>query len=173
MRKVFDLSPVWKTAPPGALRKANKLCSLLHTVAVDGWKANISHLLERLSIQIWKMSLRDFNGVCRSIFARIAKASRETDFRSSPDPLQRFGTLSNNPICNPNSVYRNPMRRHGSQGYRFCISHAPKQLGLQRVLLNERALRTDLKRVKKRLLQWFTPHGLESVRDLISKLTMR
>jgi hypothetical protein len=173
-RREFQVSPVWRTAPRGALNKASKLCSLLHEVAVDGWKVpNLSRLLERLSIYVWRMSFKDFTGLCRKIRAKIALFSK-ADFGSSPDPLLRFGTLSNNPVCNPNCVYRNPRRSDCIlRGYNICTSRAPKQLGTQQMLLRQAAYSRDLKRVRKRLLQWFTPHGREFVRDIISKLTVR
>jgi len=172
-RRSYEISPVWRTAPGGALYKAGRLCSLLHEVAVDGWKANVSRLLTRLSIYIWRMSRRDFDGVCRAIRAKIALASK-ADFGSSPDPLLRFGALSNNPISNPNCVFRNPIRHKCvRKGHKLCTSRAPKKLGVQQELLNTAAYRRDIKSVRKRLLQWFTPHGLESVRELLPRLTMR
>jgi len=62
-RKSWVKTDVFKCAPPGALQKCNRICSLLSTIVTDGWKANIVHLLVRLSINIWRMSLRDFYGV--------------------------------------------------------------------------------------------------------------
>jgi len=125
--KRADISPVWKTAPQGAYYKTNRFCSLLHTLATSGWKANIVHDLVRLSINIWTMTKRSFDGLCHRILSRIYIASHEA--RSSPDPVLRFGALSTNPICNPYSVYRLPDRRD-YQKSQFGVSHLPRTLGL-------------------------------------------
>jgi len=124
--KRADISPVWKTAPSGAYYKTNRFCSLLHTLATSGWKANIVHDLVQLSKNIWSMTKKSFDGLCHRILSRIYRASQEA--RSSPDPVLRFGALSTNPICNPYSVYRLPDRRD-FQKSQFGVTHLPRTLG--------------------------------------------
>lgn len=160
----IDISPVWKTAPRSAFNKTNKFCSLLHTIVCDGYKANIVHDLVRLSIEIWNMSMRSFNGLCHRILSRIYKATEVA--RSKPDPVQRFGTLSTNPVCNPYCVYRYPDRGEHKRSL-FGVTHLPKTLGLH--CLMRRVLK--LGALSARLL---TQHGRSPVRGFdTSRTTMR
>lgn len=142
-RSYLDISPVWKTAPQGAFYKANKLSSLLHTIVTDGWKANIVHDLVRLSINVWTMSKRHFDGLCHRILSRIYKGAQA--LRSSPDPVLRFGALSTNPMCNPHCVYRLPDRRDYVKS-QLGVKHLPNSLGLH--LMMRRVLKLSTRSVQ-------------------------
>lgn len=136
MYKTWEVSPVWRTAPTGASYKADKLCSLLHTIATDGWKANITHLLVRLAINVWHLSKRDFDGLCHLIFKKIKIGSCEDPVsRKSPDPLQRFSALSNNPIANYYRVSRYESRKSRAQARRCGLHRWPYNLWLRADLL--------------------------------------
>jgi len=135
-KKVWEITPVWKCAPKGALIKANRLCSLLRPIVTDGWKANILHDLVQLSRYIWTMSLRDFFGLCRRIASKIAKSTK-VDYSSSPEPALRFGTLSANPICNPDRVYWRTRRQKAVAGVprKYLPRRLPNSLWLIAQLL--------------------------------------
>jgi len=98
-------NPVWGIAPNRALEKARAFCSLLNVVVSHGYQCDISRLLERLAINIWQMSIKDFRGLCRKITAKIAEAVRVNGplFRKSPEPAERFSALTANP-ANPSRV---------------------------------------------------------------------
>jgi hypothetical protein len=132
---VWDASPVWRTAPCGAYRKAAKLSNLLHTVAVCGWRANLTHDLVRLATNVWHMPMWHFDGLCRRILARVYRSVRPIPNLKSPDPVLRFVTLSTNPICNPYSVYRFQDRRDRLKGL-LGVNHLPKGIALSAMLRN-------------------------------------
>lgn len=100
----YTNNPVWgeKCAPNGAHAKAKRLCSLLNVVVSHGHYVDLTHDLMRISIMIWKMSQKDFIGLCRRIAAKIAAAVRKNSqsFRKSPEPVERFGSLTMNPANN-------------------------------------------------------------------------
>lgn len=153
-RTNWTISPVWKCAPKCAYVKANRFCSLLHSVVRFGFKANIVRLLERIAKCIWRMSLRDFSGVCRKIRAKIAHAG-VTSQGSSPDPLLRPKALSNNPVQHGDK--RNLVRKRRDLTRGMHVSHAPKQLGVLAILLKRSAWADDLKRVKLIKSTWLNP----------------
>lgn len=169
----WNISPVWKTAPRGAYYKANRFCSLLHTIAAEGYKANISKELLRLSIHMWKMSKKDFDGLRHRVFARIAKASRASQNRSKPDPLQSSGTLSKNPVCVPNRVHRHPGRIDGCIASRIRVKHAPKFLGVLVVELGKLAFSQDLKRSRRHVPQMVNTTRTRLREGLLPETTVR
>nr|WNA22216.1 MAG: hypothetical protein [Plasmopara viticola lesion associated narnavirus 6] len=135
VHKVWDISPVWKCAPRGAEIKANKLCSLLHTIVTDGWKANIVHDLVRLAINVWQMPMRHFNGLCRRILSRIHKSTSSLRGQDHPDPAVCFSALTANPVGNAYSVTRLEKRKRRRLRLRNGRQDLPIDLGLQRKLL--------------------------------------
>lgn len=143
--KTYEISPVWKTAPEGAVWKADKFSSMLHTIVTDGWKANIVHLLVQLAKNIWRMSRRDFNGLCRKILSRIYKASSEDVIRKSPDPLLRFSALSRNPIANCYCVSRFENRSRAN-ARKYGVNRLPQDLGLRAHLLSTLWYEAQLRR---------------------------
>jgi len=139
VRKVWEKHPVWKVGPNSHYRKANRLCSLLHYVAIAGWKANILHLLVQLATHVWRLSWRDFTGLCRKIVSKI-RAGSEIQKRS-PEPLERFGALTKNPILNDREYRIRPDRRRG-----IAPRFKPKLLDLLVLKLEDRQKRLDAKR---------------------------
>lgn len=145
-RKVWEISPVWKVAPPKAVEKADKLCSLLHTIATDGWRANICHDLTRLAINVWQMSFKAFSGLCRKILSKIYKSARDGSSIKSPDTLRRFSTLSRNPVANATCVLRYENRKVGGDSYENGLSTLPN-LGIRAEMLNTRWYKTHVRRM--------------------------
>lgn len=96
-KKLFA-NPVWDHAPDGAFYKAKRLCSLLQPLVTHGYNAKVEHELERLAINIWRMSKRHFDGLLRRIRSKIVLSSK------SPEAVQGFVALSTNPILT-NRVY--------------------------------------------------------------------
>jgi len=94
----YQHNPIWDMAPNGAYYKAKRLCSLLHVIVTSGVHAPIVHDCVRLAINIWRMTKKSFDGLCRRIRSKIVKAPRALCNRKSPDALERFRTLSTNPI---------------------------------------------------------------------------
>jgi hypothetical protein len=117
-------NPIWDLAPKCAYYKAKKFCSLLNTLATEGFRAPILHDVERLSINIWRMTKKSYDSLLRLIRSKIVKAAEQPSFRRSPEAAERWGTLTANPICNPNRVYWYPARKMGgdSQFRRMCLS---------------------------------------------------
>jgi len=134
--KTWEVSPVWRTAPKGAVKKAMMLSELLHVVATDGWKvSNIVHDLVRLAIIVWQCSMKNFNGLYRQILSKIYKASQSGAQNKSPDPLLQFSLLSSNPIANYYSVSRFENRKRPKLAKMLGLTHLPLNLGLRANLL--------------------------------------
>jgi len=131
----WDKTPLWKTATEAQYQKANKLSSLLYDIVIFGCNANIVRLLVRLSTYVWRLSMRDFNGMCRLILSKIGKSARQ--IRSSPDPLEHMGMLSNNPILS-DRVHRHPPVK---RSYLRKIGKLPKHLAVLVEILEERRRR--------------------------------
>jgi len=94
--QVLIQSPVWKTAPADAARRATKLSSLLRFVTCFGWRCPSKPLigrLTRLAINVWRMSKKDFNGLCHSITCFIRDSVR----KQIPEPEVHFGMLTSLP----------------------------------------------------------------------------
>jgi len=137
-KQYWGRTPVWKVANRVHYVKSLRVSSLLHEIVAHGWKtANIAHDLVRLSVQIWTLSLKDFTGLCRKILSKIVKALRA--YRSSPDPLARVLTLTNNPILTNRVNRHEPVKRRGGDLSR----PRPKCLDLLAVWLNKRLRRTE------------------------------
>lgn len=135
MFETWEPSPVWRAAPKCALKKAEKLSSLLHVIATDGWKANISHLLVRLATVVWQMSYKDFSGLCRTILSRIYRATKLSSQEQSPDPVLRFSALSTNPVANNYCVSRFENRSRAN-ARKYGVNRLPRDLWLRANLLH-------------------------------------
>lgn len=152
-KQYWGRTPVWKVAQRVHYWKVNRLSSLLHSVVTNGFRANIVHELVRLSTQIWVLSLKDFTGLCRVILSKIVKALRA--YRSSPDPLERMGTLSNNPAINGRVCRNPPAKRKNGDSSR----PRPKCLDLLAKMLTCRLRR------RVRSTQMSTNHNVGAVRE--------
>jgi len=97
--KNFGNNPVWDNAPSGAYYKARRLCSLLQPIVTHGYDANIVPDLVRLSINVWRMSKRHFDGLLHRIAARIAAHAKRAFLpNKSPEAEEGFVALSSNPV---------------------------------------------------------------------------
>jgi hypothetical protein len=142
VKEVWGITPLWKVANKVHYYKADRICSMLHKLATLRRLPNgIVHDLVRLSIHIWTMTLSHFDGLCRRILSKIGKSL--IGIGSSPDPVERMGTLSTNPVLT-DRVNRNPpvIRRFKISRYR------PSSLVCLVSILNERQKRLDTKRIK-------------------------
>jgi len=93
----YQDNPVWGKAPNGALYKSRRLTGLLTPIVTHGYLCDISKDLERLAINIWQMSKRHFNGLCRKIAAKIAASVRGTLPTKKSEPEVHFAVLTSNP----------------------------------------------------------------------------
>lgn len=124
-------NPIWDLAPSGAFYKSKRVCSLVTDVIAHGFRAKISHDLERLAINIWRMSKRHFDGLLRTIRAKMAKLVVTSNFRKSPEALKRFEALIRNPY-QPVRGYRfsrNRVCRHDAE---FAAMRLSTKVGLVR-----------------------------------------
>lgn len=98
--KKFGNNPVWDKAPAGAYYKARRLCPLLQPIVTHGYDANICHDLTRLSINIWRMPKKHFDGLLRRIRSKIASSNnkRKKLQTKSPEAVEGFVTLTTNPV---------------------------------------------------------------------------
>lgn len=101
-RKEWQANPIWDLAPKGAFYKSKRTCSLLNDIAAYGHKAHILHDMERLSMYVWTMSKRSFDGLCRRIRSKIYKVVRPKPALSAgetsrPEATEGLGTLTVNP----------------------------------------------------------------------------
>jgi hypothetical protein len=149
-------NPLWDIAPKGAYYKSKKICSLVTHIASRVPPRKIAHLLERLSICIWKVSRRHFDGLLRSIKAIIATSaeSEEICFRKSPETLKRF-----------ESLIRNPYRKvRGKRFSRNRICRHDDDMAAMRVSTKVDLVRASLACTKCTVAtcvaKWFTPYGV-------------
>jgi len=149
VRRVWKTTPVWLTAPRVAVYKANRLASLLHGIAKFGAKANIVHDLARMTINIWSMSRRDFDGLCRRITSRLVKASKEAYSESSPDPFVPFVRLTNNPVHfeNRENWFTRNQKVRGWRLGRVRLRRLPIHLGSVSEILSTRWYKTHVRRM--------------------------
>jgi hypothetical protein len=97
-KQEFQNNPVWDMAPNGAYYKAKRLCSLLHACVSNG-NPPIERDLTRLAINIWRMSKRAFDGLCRRVRSKIVRYRAAVENSEiSPDAVLGFVALSTNPI---------------------------------------------------------------------------
>jgi len=102
-RKIWKDNPMWDLAPRGAYYKAKRLCSLLNDIVIHADKCRPLHDLERLSINIWTMSRRSFDGLCRRIRSKIYKSIKDltttcvVEETSRPEATDALGMLTVNP----------------------------------------------------------------------------
>jgi len=106
-KRVLKPNPIWAVAPQGAYYKSKKICSLVtDIVTISSTTTKISRDLERLSIHIWNMSKRHFDGIVRRIRARVGITAESVKFRKSPEAVKGFGTLITNPRLTDVVKYR-------------------------------------------------------------------
>lgn len=90
-------NPMWVLAPKGAFYKSKRICSLVTDIVMFGGNSNLAHDIERMAINIWHMSKRHFDGLCRRIRAKIAQSVESDKIRKSPETVKRFEALITNP----------------------------------------------------------------------------
>lgn len=156
LRKSRDvtLNPVWQVAPQGAFYKSRRVSTLITDVVRYGGFANVTKDLLRLSIHIWNMPKRHFDGLLRRIRVRLYKTAYAVISQRKPESLVRIGALTNNPRRQPREYgcNRHPKCRH-IDGY------AAMQLStkVDLVLETRRCTKCTIRRVSKML---FTQHGV-------------
>jgi len=92
------INPVWKCHPPGAFYKAKRLSSLITDVVSYGSRGSgVARDLLRLSIYIWNMPIRHFDGLVRRIRTRVRKPFKGSGPEKDPEALKRFEALIRNP----------------------------------------------------------------------------
>jgi len=94
-------NPVWDMAPRGAYRKARRLCSLFTDLCLgyDTRNNKTAHLLERLSIHVWSVSMRHFDGMLRAIRSTLWKTFEKVNSPvKNPEALALLKQLTNNPL---------------------------------------------------------------------------
>jgi len=114
------VSPMWKLAPHGAFYKAKRVCSLVTDVVTLGGNPNLAHDLERLAINIWRMSKRHFDGLCRRIRSKLAASTSVDKIRKSPETVKRFEALMTNPFTPVKDEYRCSRHRVCSHSRRYA-----------------------------------------------------
>jgi len=146
-------NPIWDHAPNGAYRKSKRLSSLVTDVVTRHCGANISHLLERLSINIWRMPMRHFDGICRAIRAKLVVAACAASYhRKSPEALKRSEALISNPYrkVRVNRTARVRNCRHAG----YAAMRLSNDIGLVRD-----SLKCTKCTVAVCTAKWFTPFG--------------
>jgi len=127
-RTKYEISPVWKTAPPSAYNRACRLSNLLRTVAIAGCVPSCVHDLMRLSRYAWIMSPRDFSGLCRKLETKMFPLI------SSPETALR-GKLNANPDSTSAKVgYPTYIRNYNK--FRYGCKNRPSCLGGALLLIN-------------------------------------
>lgn len=124
-RNPWEVTPLWRVAPKCAFSRSSRVSSLLHLLVRFGWKCppnKLAHLLERLAINIWRMTSRSFSGLCQKIKNLVLQS--ETKSR----PLLRCGSLSNNPIISI-EYFLKPRRTTCSKEH-YGVTHPPDSVWL-------------------------------------------
>jgi len=140
-------NPIWDVAPKGAFYKSRKVCSLITDIVMNGSKANIAHLVGRLAINIWRMSKRHFNGLVKSIRARIAQSVESDKIRKSPEALKRIEALIKNPY---------PQQVRGKRFSRNRICQHKAEFAALRLSTQVESVRESLKCTKCTVPAWLT-----------------
>jgi hypothetical protein len=94
-------NPIWGHAPPGAIRKRTRFCSLLNLIVENGHFVDLSHDLVRLAKIFWSSSMKNFLALCRRIVVRITTANESfARILKSPEPKPASERLGFNPaLC--------------------------------------------------------------------------
>jgi len=159
--KYWDSNPVWKVATRRDYYKAHKICGLFNEIIRYGFASGIVRELCRLASQFWRLSRKDFDGLCRRVISKISRSLRER--RNSPETLERFAALSSNPIfadrvCRPQAA-----KRRRNQVVSKSIS--PPNVDLLVFLLEERRKRKRRKKRRRaKAPTLLTQHGHSSIR---------
>lgn len=136
LRRRWEISPVWKTAPTTAWKRSNRIASLLSKIAQFGSDANIVHSLERLSIFCWSMTSKDFSGLCHKIESRCDSIANVVSYFQTNNCLKQRCSLelSVEPKRqNLEKVVRNHQRKMNFSKY--GVNHRPSTLGTAALLL--------------------------------------
>lgn len=91
-KQSLQINPIWVVGPRTSFEKSRKVCSLITDICDTNGRSPITRLLTRLSINIWKMSMRHFNGILRAIRARMARSLSEQESQK-PETLERLYRL--------------------------------------------------------------------------------
>jgi hypothetical protein len=103
----YKPNPIWDVAPNGAYYRARRARSLLLPIVTGGYRAHISHDLERLAINIWRMPRKAFDGLCHRILARIARSAKADKLQKSPEATERWRSLTVNPLFTERVMWSN------------------------------------------------------------------
>lgn len=148
-------NPLWDSAPRGAFYKARRACSLVTDICLQFTGGdNILHDLERLTINIWRMPKKHFDGLLRTIRAKMARASREAISPvKSPEALLRSRPLTSNPSLK-RRVYRFTSKRLCRHNVGFAAQRLTRKIELVRESLTCTKCTYAVCTAK-----WFTNHG--------------
>jgi len=134
-KTMWEVSPVWKTAPSTAYRRAARLSVLFGTVSKFGVFANVSHDLVRLATLCWVLSSKDFSGLCRRIESRCGSiASLTGDKNYLPETAPRRALSALPKLQDLENVARSHLR--GYNYLKYGVSHRPSSLGGALLLLS-------------------------------------
>lgn len=128
-------NPLWDVAPRGAYYKARRACSLVTDICLNYTEdSKILHELERLSIFIWKLPKRHFDGLLRTIRSKMTSALHRAGLKKNPEALMLSRQLINHPFLTER-VHRftsNRVCRHNAE---FAALRLSKNLGNVRLSL--------------------------------------
>jgi len=100
-----SMNPIWENiAPSGAYRKAKRFCGLITDISLflryRKNKEKIHRILYRMTKVIWKISNRDFDGMCRHIRSLLTYPFRGKGKNQilSPETPKLFEKLIGNPF---------------------------------------------------------------------------
>jgi len=128
----YKPNPIWDVAPKGAYYRARKVRSLLLPVVTGGHRAHISHDLERLATQVWRMPRRAFDGLIHRIYARIASSAKADKEQKSPEATARWKSLTVNPLFTERVLWSNFNHRTGGYPSDLCRLRLSYQVGAAR-----------------------------------------
>jgi hypothetical protein len=144
-------NPIWDVAPKGAFYKARRFCSLVTDVVIVGGSPNLAGPLTRMAINIWRMSKRHFDGLCKLVRARIAKSASADKFRKSPETLKRFEALIRNPYVHVRGL-RCSRHRTCQHNAEYAAMRLAKSVALVRLSLECKKCTVAVCTAR-----WFTP----------------
>lgn len=148
-------NPLWISAPPGAYYKAKRLSSLITDICLyyNQFSRDIARKLERLSIIIWNVSKRHFDGLVRSIRSTLWRTFEKVNAPvKSPEALEYLRILTRNPSYG---------RENRFNSKRMCRKCKDSGLTAQRSSHKVRVVRETYKCTKCTyptcVGKWFTP----------------